>query len=126
MLGLYLLTAFFLSLACIGGCVNFCEQVSNCVVVLSLIGFLLILTSSTLAQAMFILYRNAINDTMQSLNVSVSLGTAIFAFTWFAVLCALIACWCFWFGFCCRKNKNLNDRRFWRRDGNRYRRYYSN
>jgi hypothetical protein len=47
------------------------------------------------AQVMFTIYRNAINNTITELNVSANLGTAMFSFSWTATLAALLA----FFGF---------------------------
>src|SRR5271170_1306380 len=67
----------------------------------SFLAFLFILAATLVAQIMFVIYRNVINGTIVQLNVSASLGTAMFAFSWTASAAALVAFFGFCFGICC-------------------------
>lgn len=61
------------------------------------------------AQVMFTIYRNAINNTITELNVSANLGTAMFSFSWTATLAALLAFFGFLIGICCGTGRRRNS-----------------
>jgi len=69
--------------------------------IVSGLAFLFIIAATLVAQVIFAIYRNAINGTIAELNVSASLGTAMFAFSWTASLAALVAFVGFTCGICC-------------------------
>jgi hypothetical protein len=69
--------------------------------IISFLAFLFILAATLVAQIMFVIYRNVINGTIIELNVSASLGTTMFAFSWTASAAALVAFFGFCFGICC-------------------------
>jgi len=69
--------------------------------IVSFLAFLFILAATLVAQIMFVIYRNVINGTIIELNVSASLGTTMFAFSWTASAAALVAFFGFCFGICC-------------------------
>jgi len=69
------------------------------------LAFVFIVAATLVAQVMFVIYRNVINGSITELNVSASLGTSIFAFSWTASAAALVAFCGFTCGICCGTGK---------------------
>jgi len=111
---LYMVAVILLFITVLIGLTTLCTRVGS--VITTIVSFLALLfvSGATLdAQIMFIIYRNAINNTITELNVSADLGTMMFAFSWTAVAAALIAFFGFTFGICCGTGEH---RRGWRRE----------
>ena len=113
MFALYLTAACLLFITVLIGLTTLCSRVGSVItMIVSFLGLLCIVAATLVAQIMFIVYRNAINNAIPQLNVSADLGTAMFAFSWAAVASALIAFITFTFGICCGTGE---ERRGWRR-----------
>lgn len=81
---------------------------STCV---SFLAFLFIGAATLVAQILFLIYRNVVNNTITELNVSASLGTTIFIFSWTATAAALAAFFGFMFGICCGTGERRRSKR---------------
>jgi hypothetical protein len=77
----------------------------------SFLAFIFIGAATLVAQILFLIYRNVINDTITEFNVSASLGTTIFGFSWTATAAALVAFFGFMFGICCGTREKRGFRR---------------
>ena len=84
-------------------------------VFVSFLAFLFWGAATIVAQVTFVIYRNAINSAIKQLNVSASLGTTMFAFSWVAVVCIVVAFIGFCLGSCCGTGES-GRRRGWRRE----------
>lgn len=115
---MYLVAAILLFITCIIAFSTLCYRLGSVITTITSFLALLFIAAATLAaQIMFTIYRNVINDSIPVLNVSASLGTTIFAFTWTATACALISFFGFFFGICCgsarTSSRNWREKRDW-------------
>jgi len=102
MFALYLVAAILLFITVLVGLTSLCFLVGSIITtIVSFLALVFIFGASIVAQIMFVIYRNAINNTIPVFNVSATLGTEMFAFTWTAVACALVSFFGFLFGICC-------------------------
>ena len=114
MFALYMTAVVLLFITVLIGLTTLCTRVGSVITaIVSFLGLLFIAAATLVAQIMFVIYRNAVNNAIPQLNVSANLGTEMFAFSWTAVACALIAFITFTFGICCGTGEN---RRGWRRE----------
>lgn len=114
MFALYMVAVILLAITVLVGLTTLCTRVGSVITtIVSFLGLLFVTAASLVAQIMFVIYRNAINNTITQLNVSADLGTTMFAFSWTAVAAALIAFIGFTFGICCGTGEH---RRGWRRE----------
>jgi hypothetical protein len=121
MFALYLVAAILLFITLLVGLTALCTLFGSVITtVVAFLAGLFITVATLLAQIMFIIYRNVINNTVTQLNVSANLGTTMFAFSWTAVVCSLIAFIGFLFGICC----GTGDRQGRYRRGWRSEKYY--
>jgi len=112
MFALYIVAACLLFITCIIGFTALCFFVGSVVSTLvALLALIFTFAASMLATIMFTIYRNAINNTITTLNVSATLGTTMFALTWTAVVCGLLAFLGFLPGLCCGHDKPRRSRR---------------
>ena len=81
--------------------------------IVSFLAFLFIAAATVVAQVMFVIYRNTVNDTIPEFNVQASLGKTIFVFSWIATAAAAAAFIGFYFGICC----GTGESRRWNRRG---------
>ena len=101
MFALYLVGVILAFITVMVGFMALCMMLGSCIATfVSLFAFVFIGAATVVAQVMFTIYR-VINNTITELNVSASLGTAMFAFSWIATLAALIAFFGFSIGICC-------------------------
>jgi hypothetical protein len=116
MFALYLVAAILLFITLLVGLTALCTLFGSVIsTVVAFLAGLFITAATLLAQIMFIIYRNVINNTITQLNVDANLGTAMFAFSWTAVICSLIAFIGFLFGICCGTgDRQGRYRRGWR------------
>jgi SUR7/PalI family len=102
MFALYMLSAILLFFVALAGLSTLCVRLGSVITtVLSFIALIFITAATLLAQVMFAIYRNAINDTIPVLNVKASLGSTMFGLSWAATVSALAAFVGFLFGICC-------------------------
>lgn len=112
MFALYMTAVVLLFITVLVGLTTLCTRVGSVITaIVSCLGLLFITGATLVAQIMFVIYRNAINNAITQLNVSANLGTTIFAFSWAAVAASLIAFFTFTFGICCGTGET---RRGWR------------
>ena len=75
---------------------------SCCTTIVAFMAFLFVGAATILAQVLFLIYRNVINNaSISNFNVSASLGTTIFIFSWIATAGSLLAFVGYMFGICC-------------------------
>lgn len=116
MFALYLVGVILIFLTVLNGFFALCFLFGSLLAVfVSFLALLFWAAATVLAQVMFTIYRNAINDTIAELDVSANLGTAMFAFSWTATLCILVACLGFCLGSCCGTSGTERPR-YWRRE----------
>ena len=123
MFAMYIVSVCLEFITVLIGLTALCTQFGSIVTTfVSFLAFLFIAAATLVAQIMFVIYRNVINGTIAQLNVSASLGTAMFAFSWTASAAALVAFIGFMFGICCGtgqrgyyggKYENAGRRRRW-------------
>ena len=114
MFALYMVAVILLFITVLIGLTTLCTRVGSVITtIVSFLGLLFVAAATLVAQVMFIIYRNAINNAITQLNVSADLGTTMFALSWTAVAAALIAFIGFTFGICCGTGEH---RRGWRRE----------
>jgi hypothetical protein len=102
MFALYIVGVILAFITALAGLMALCTLFGSCVATFaSLMAFIFIAAATLLAQIIYVIYRNAINDTITQLNVTANLGTAIFAFSWTATISALVAFLGFLIGICC-------------------------
>jgi hypothetical protein len=102
MFALYMVGVILAFITVMVGLVALCTMLGSCIAIFaSLFAFIFIGAATILAQVMFMIYQNVINNTISELNISASLGTAMFAFSWIATIAALIAFFGFLIGICC-------------------------
>jgi SUR7/PalI family len=117
MFALYLVGVIFIALTVLTGLLALCFFFGSILAVF--VSFLAIVfwgAATILAQITFIIYRDAINNTITQLNVSAKLGTTMFAFSWVAAVCVFVAFFGFCFGSCCGTGESGSRRRGWRRE----------
>ena len=115
MFALYMVGVILAFIAVMVGLMALCTMLGSCVATfVSLFAFIFIGAATLVAQVMFTVYRNVINNTITELNVSASLGMAMFGLSWAATLAALIAFFGFLIGICCgtggRRNRAINEK----------------
>jgi len=116
MFALYLVGVIFIFLTVLTGLLALCSFFGSILAVfLSILAVLFWGAATILAQVTFIIYRNAINNTITQLNVSASLGTTMFVFSWVAAVCVFVAFFGFCLGSCCGSGES-GRRRGWRRE----------
>jgi SUR7/PalI family len=116
MFAMYMVAVILLFITVLVGLTALCTRFGSVITtIVSFLAFLFITASTFVAQIMFIIYRNVINDQITVFNVSASLGTAMFAFSWTASVCALIATVLFMFGICCGTGATRYDKGYTRR-----------
>jgi hypothetical protein len=102
MFAMYIVSAILLFITLVIGLTALCTLFGSLITtIVAFLAGLFITASTLLSQILFITYRNVINNTITQLNVSANLGTTMFAFSWTAVVCSLIAFVGFLFGICC-------------------------
>lgn len=102
MFALYMVGVILAFITVLIGLTALCTRFGSIVTtIVSGLAFLFIIAATLVAQIMFVIYRNVINGTITQLNVSASLGTAMFAFSWTASAAALVAFVGFTCGICC-------------------------
>lgn len=102
MFALYIVGVILAFITVLVGLTALCTLFGSCIATfVSLMAFIFIAAATFLAQIMFMIYRNAINDTITELDVTASLGTAMFAFSWTATVAAFVAFFGFLIGICC-------------------------
>jgi hypothetical protein len=111
MFALYIVGVCLSFLTLVIGLTALCSRVGSVFTTLvAFLAFLFITAATLVAQIMFIVYRNVINNAITELNVTASLGTTMFALSWAAAAAALFAFIGFMFGICCGTGANRNKR----------------
>jgi len=99
---LYLVGCILAFITLLIGLTTLCSLLGSMITTfVSLVSLIFVGAASILAQVGYIVYRNTINDVVSQWGVRAELGTAIFAFSWAASVCALLAFIGFAFGMCC-------------------------
>lgn len=102
MFALYIIAVILAFLTFVIGLTTLVSRLGSVVATfLAFLSFLFIAAATILAQAIFVVYRHAINDAVSQLGVTANLGTAMFAFSWVAAVGAFAAFVGFLFGICC-------------------------
>ena len=102
MFALYIVGVVLAFIAVIVGLTTLFSLAGSCIAtVVSLFALIFITAATLVAQIIFVIYRNVINDTITQFNVTASLGTAMIAFSWTATITMLIAFFGFFIGICC-------------------------
>jgi len=111
---MYLVGVILVFLEVLIGFTTLCTRVGSVITtIVSFLAFLFVAAATVVAQVMFAMYRNAINNSITQFNVQASLGTTMFAFGWAATAAAAAAFIGFLFGICC----GTGESRRWRRRG---------
>lgn len=114
MFAMYLVGVILVFLEVLIGLTTFCSRVGSVITtIVAFLAFLFVAAATIVAQVMFIIYRNVINDSITEFNVEASLGTTMFAFSWVATVATALALIGFLFGICC----GTGESRRWRRRG---------
>lgn len=114
MFAMYIVAVILIFLEVLVGFTTLCSRVGSAITaIVSFLAFLFIAAATVVAQVMFVIYRNAINNTITEFNVQASLGSAMFAFSWIATAAAAAAFIGFFFGICC----GTGESRRWSRRG---------
>jgi len=114
MFAMYLVGVILVFLEVLIGFTTLCTRVGSVITtIVSFLAFLFVAAATVVAQVMFAIYRNAINNSITQFNVQASLGTTMFAFGWAATAAAAAAFIGFLFGICC----GTGESRRWRRRG---------
>ena len=110
MFALYIVGVILAFITVMVGLTALCTMLGSCIATFaSLFAFIFIGAATLVAQVMFTIYRNVINNTITELNVSANLGTTMFSFSWTATLAALIAFFGFLIGICCGTGGRRNS-----------------
>jgi hypothetical protein len=114
MFALYIVGLLLAGVSLLTGLTTFCSRMGSVIAtIISFLAFVFIVVASIEAQIVFIIYRNAVNDNIKTFNVTASLGTTIFAFTWIASIAAFAAFFGFMIGICCgTDNRRYRENRF--------------
>jgi len=116
MFGLYIVGTIFIFLAVLMGFLALVLLFGSVLALfVSFLGFLFFGAATILAQVIFTIYRDAINISVSQLGVTANLGTTMFAFSWTATVCILVAFFGFCLGSCCGTSES-GRRRYWRRE----------
>jgi hypothetical protein len=110
MFALYMVGVVLAFITVMVGLMALCTVLGSCIAAfVSLFAFIFIGAATVVAQVMFTIYQNVINNTVTELNVSASLGMTMFAFSWTATIAALIAFFGFLIGICCGTGGRRSD-----------------
>jgi hypothetical protein len=106
MFALYIVGVILAFITILVGLTTLCALFGSIIATfVSFLAFVFILGATLVAQITFIIYRNAINNTIPEFNVSATLGTTMFSFSWVASVAALAAFFGFLIGICCGTGK---------------------
>jgi len=102
MFALYIVGVVFAFLTVLVGLTTLVSRFGSVITALvAFLAFLFLAAATIVAQAIFVIYRDAINNAVSQLGVTAELGAAIFSFSWVATFAALAAFFGFLFGICC-------------------------
>jgi len=112
---LYIIGLLLSGITVLTGLTTFCSRAGSIMTtIISFIAFIFIAVASIEAQVVFIIYKNAVNENIKTFNVTASLGTTIFVFTWISSAAMLAAFFGFMFGICCGTGRRYREDRFGR------------